>query len=274
MFESLILKNHKESFKAPKVMGILNVTPDSFSDGGQFDCLNDALNQARKMIDEGADIIDVGGESTRPNADTVSEQNELNRVIPIIQGIRQISDIEISIDTSKAEVMRLSVEAGANMINDVYALQKDKALIVASQLKVPVCLMHMQGEPQTMQHSPQYDNIIDDIKCFLRKRIVACQSQGIDEKKIIIDPGFGFGKTVEQNFLMLSQLAEFLPLAPQILVGISRKSMLGAVTDTKADNRLAPSLSAAVIAALKGAHILRVHDVLETQQAMAIVKQL
>lgn len=274
MFESFNLSSKKELTKTPKIMGILNVTPDSFSDGGLFNQLNDALTQARKMIDDGADIIDIGGESTRPNAPQVSQEEELKRVIPIIQGIRQFSDIDISIDTSKAEVMRLSVEAGANMINDVFALQKDRALITASKLKVPVCLMHMQGDPQTMQDAPHYENIIDEIKTFLRKRIFECQSQGIEQKKIIIDPGFGFGKTVEQNFIMLSQLSEFLPLAAQVLVGISRKSMLGSVTDTTADNRLAASLSAAVIAALKGAHILRVHDVLETHQAMAIVKQL
>jgi len=274
MFESLQNINKKESIKIPKIMGILNVTPDSFSDGGQFNQLNDALEQARRMIDEGADMIDIGGESTRPNADLVSEKDELSRVIPVIEGIRQFSDITLSIDTSKANVMHQAVESGATMINDVYALQKDNALKIASQLKVPVCLMHMQGDPKTMQIAPKYDNILDEVKSFLRKRIFECQTNGIDVKDIILDPGFGFGKTVEQNFALLSQLNELTLLGSRLLVGISRKSMLGAVTDTTVEKRLPASLSAAVIAAFKGADILRVHDVLETHQALTIVKQL
>jgi len=274
MFELLQNITKTEAIKTPLIMGILNVTPDSFSDGGRFNQLSDALDQARRLIDEGADMIDIGGESTRPNADLVSEKDELSRVIPVIEGIRKFSDISLSIDTSKANVMRQAVESGATMINDVYALQKENSLETASQLKVPVCLMHMQGDPKTMQIAPKYDHILDDVKSFLRKRIFECQSFGIDSKNIILDPGFGFGKTVEQNFAMLSQLNELTQLGSKLLVGISRKSMLGAVTDTKVEQRLAASLSAAVIAAFKGADILRVHDVLETHQALTIVKQL
>jgi len=274
MFELSQNINKKESIKIPQIMGILNVTPDSFSDGGQFNQLSNALEHAKRMIDEGADMIDIGGESTRPNAEIVSEEDELTRVIPVIEGIRKFSDIILSIDTSKANVMRQAVESGATMINDVYALQKENALETASELKVPVCLMHMQGDPKTMQISPQYDNILDEVKSFLRKRVFECQTVGIASKNIILDPGFGFGKTVEQNFAMLSQLNELAQLGSRLLVGISRKSMLGAVTNTSIDQRLPASLSAAVIAAFKGADILRVHDVLETQQALTIVKQL
>lgn len=274
MFESLQNFKKKDAMKIPQIMGILNVTPDSFSDGGHFLQLDKAIDQVKKMIDDGADIIDIGGESTRPGAVKVSEEDELQRVIPVIEAIRQFSNISLSIDTSKAGVMKHAVDAGATMINDVFALQQENALEVASSLHVPICLMHMQGEPQTMQEAPKYDNIIDEVKSFLRKRLFECQSHGVDMKNIILDPGFGFGKTVEQNFLMLSQLDEFIKLGTKVLVGISRKSMLGAVTDTKVDDRLPASLSAAVIAAFKGADILRVHDVLETHQALAIVKQL
>ncbi len=260
--------------KIPKVMGILNVTPDSFSDGGNFDSLGKAITHARKMIDEGADMIDIGGESTRPGSELITLDEELKRTIPLIQAIRQFSNVDISIDTSKAKVMQQAVDCGATMINDVFALQNDKALETASKLNVPVCLMHMQGTPQTMQHTPSYDNIIEEVKDFLRHRIFDALSNRIDKSNLIIDPGFGFGKTVEQNFLMLSRLADFKDLGAQLLVGISRKSMLGAVTDTQVDQRLSASLSAAVIAALKGADILRVHDVLETKQALAIVRQI
>lgn len=274
MFESLQIDNKKENIKIPKIMGILNTTPDSFSDGGQFNELKTALSHAKSMIDDGADIIDIGGESTRPGAAIVSESDELDRVIPIITEIRKFSDISISIDTSKPEVMRQAIESGATMINDVFALQKEGALATASELNVPVCLMHMQGDPKTMQEAPSYEDIINEVKQFLRKRMFECQSHGIHQNNIIVDPGFGFGKTVEQNYHMLSHLAEFKQLNAQLLVGISRKSMLGAVTDTPVEKRLAPSLSAAVIAAFKGADILRVHDVLETQQALTILKQL
>ncbi len=269
-----LTQNKKLLVETPQIMGVLNVTPDSFSDGGQFNSVKDSVNQAKRMIDEGADIIDVGGESTRPGAEFVSEQIELDRVIPVIKAIRQFSDIQISIDTSKAEVMRQAVESGATLINDVYALQKPNAVEVVSELNIPVCLMHMQGDPKTMQQAPKYDNILDEVIAFLRKRIFVCQQHGIDTKNLILDPGFGFGKTVEQNFLLLSQLDKFTALGFKVLVGISRKSMLGAVTGNDVENRLPESLSAAVIAALKGVNILRVHDVLETHNALTIVKQL
>jgi len=260
--------------KMPDVMGILNVTPDSFSDGGHFIDLDKAIDHAYKMIDHGVDIIDIGGESTRPGAEIITVDEEIKRTIPLIKAIRKFSDIRLSIDTNKAKVMKQAVDSGATMINDVYALQKEHALETASKLNVPVCLMHMQGTPQTMQDKPSYDSIIDEVKHFLRHRVFDAQTSGIDKKNIIIDPGFGFGKTVEQNFLMLSRLADFKDLGARLLVGISRKSMLGAVTGTKVEHRLSASLSAAVIAALKGADILRVHDVLETKQALAIVNQI
>lgn len=254
----------------PLVMGILNTTPDSFSDGGQFDSLSTAVDHVRQMIDEGADIIDIGGESTRPGAQPVSVEAELARVIPVISAIRQFSDIAISIDTSKPEVMQQAVEAGADMVNDVNALQAEGALAVCVQMDIPVCVMHMQGEPRTMQNNPHYDDVVQDIKNFLQRRIDDCAAAGIRREHIILDPGFGFGKTLEQNYSLLKHLDDFLSLGCPLLTGISRKSMIGMVLDADVEQRLAGSLSAVVLAWSKGSRIFRVHDVKATVDALKI----
>ncbi len=253
----------------PLIMGILNVTPDSFSDGGQFSSIEHAKIQAEKMVEEGVDIIDIGGESTRPNAAPVTDQQELDRVLPVIEEITKFG-IPISIDTSKSTVMREAVKAGAAMINDVRALQNEGAAEAAAQLKVPVCIMHMQGLPETMQESPNYQNVIAEVKQFLKQRIDALVQCGIEKELISIDPGFGFGKTVTHNFQLLKHLAEFKSLGAPILAGLSRKSMLGAVTDKPVEQRLYSSIAAATIAADNGAQILRVHDVGPTLDAIKI----
>lgn len=253
----------------PLVMGILNVTPDSFSDGGKYDQLDHAIEQAQKMVDQGVDIIDIGGESTRPGAKAVSEQDELDRVIPLIEAIAPLGK-PISIDTSKAKVMRAAVVAGAAMINDVCALQQPEALETAAELQVPVCLMHMQGQPRTMQQSPSYQNVVLDVMAFLAQRVQSCEQAGISRELISIDPGFGFGKTLEHNLELLSGLEHFKQLQLPLLVGISRKSMLGQLTGREVDQRLAASIAAAVIAASKRANIIRVHDVAETVDALKV----
>ena len=255
-------------------MGVINTTPDSFSDGGQFLNTKAAFKQARKLIEDGADILDIGGESTRPGAQKVSVQEELNRTIPVIQGIRQFSDIPISIDTSKPQVMLAAAEAGVDMINDVYALQLEGALQAAADTKLPVCLMHMQGNPLTMQQNPEYRNVVESVIQFLQLRISAAQAAGIERDKLIIDPGFGFGKTLQQNLQLLNSLSDFKVLDLPLLVGISRKSMLGLIIDKPVEERLYASLSAAVIAAQAGADIIRVHDVIETRDALAVVQAL
>ncbi|MCW9048118.1 MAG: dihydropteroate synthase [Gammaproteobacteria bacterium] len=252
-------------------MGILNTTPDSFSDGGQFVAVESALAQALKMQREGADIIDVGGESTRPGAKSVSTADEINRVIPVIKAIRKQSDVLVSIDTSKAEVMREAVEAGANIINDVNALRAQGALDVCAQLAVPVCIMHMQGEPRTMQAKPVYDDVVDDIKQFFELRIEACIKAGIKRQNIILDPGFGFGKTLEHNLQLLKRLGEFQVFELPVLVGLSRKSMLGKIlNESAAGNRLYASVAAAVLASVNGASLFRVHDVKATVDALKV----
>ena len=255
-------------------MGVINTTPDSFSDGGQFLNTKAAFKQARKLIEDGADILDIGGESTRPGAQKVSVQEELNRTIPVIQGIRQFSDIPISIDTSKPQVMLAAADAGVDMINDVYALQLEGALQAAAVTKLPVCLMHMQGNPLTMQQNPEYRNVVESVIQFLKLRISAAQAAGIERDKLIIDPGFGFGKTLQQNLQLLNSLSDFKVLDLPLLVGISRKSMLGLIIDKPVEERLYASLSAAVIAAQAGADIIRVHDVIETRDALAVVQAL
>ena len=255
-------------------MGVINTTPDSFSDGGQFLNTKAAFKQARKLIEDGADILDIGGESTRPGAQKVSVQEELNRTIPVIQGIRQFSDIPISIDTSKPQVMLAAAEAGVDMINDVCALQLEGALQAAADTKLPVCLMHMQGNPLTMQQNPEYRNVVESVIQFLQLRISAAQAAGIERDKLIIDPGFGFGKTLQQNLQLLNSLSDFKVLDLPLLVGISRKSMLGLIIDKPVEERLYASLSAAVIAAQAGADIIRVHDVIETRDALAVVQAL
>ncbi len=245
-------------------MGILNVTPDSFSDGGQFNQLDNALKHALLMQKQGAEIIDIGGESTRPGAIPVPLDEELERVIPVIERIRQNSDVAISIDTSKQEVMRAAIEAGANMVNDVNALHAEGALEVCVKRQIAVCLMHKQGHPQTMQNNPQYQNVVDEIKRYLIERVNSCIEAGLPAEKICIDPGFGFGKSLENNLSLLKEMSQFCTLGYPVLVGISRKSMFGMLLDRDVEERLAASISAVVIAYQKGARFFRVHDVAET----------
>ena len=253
-----------------QVMGILNVTPDSFSDGGSFNRFDDAVKQATQMAADGAAIIDIGGESTRPDAATVSIDEELHRVIPVIEALVKEIDVPISIDTSKPEVMTAAVEAGAGMINDVNGLQAPGALEQAAVLNVPLCLMHMQGEPRTMQQAPTYDDVVEEVYAFLEQRIEACTAAGVARENIIVDPGFGFGKTLAHNLELLNRLARFRDLGVPVLAGISRKSMIGKITERDVGERLAGSLAAATLATWLGASIIRVHDVKETVDAVAI----
>ena len=255
----------------PQVMGILNVTPDSFSDGGHFNRIDTALAQAEQMINDGAVIIDIGGESTRPGALAVSEKDEISRVIPVLKAIKQRFNIIISIDTSKANLMREAIEQGAGIINDVRALQNDGCLMAVAQSEVAICLMHMQGMPRSMQTSPHYDDLFDDINLFFETRILACKNAGINKKRLILDPGFGFGKTLDQNYQLLARLSMFEHLALPILAGLSRKSMIGSLLNREVEQRLSGSLTAAIIAAQQGAKIIRVHDVKETVDALKVV---
>jgi dihydropteroate synthase len=257
--------------QTPIVMGILNVTPDSFSDGGVFDHVEKAVEQAALMLHHGASIIDIGGESTRPGAQAVNEAQELQRVIPVIKALKARFDCIISIDTSKAGVMSEAVAAGADMINDVKALSEPGCIATAARLNVPVCLMHMQGEPRTMQENPSYGDVVDDIKTFFTRRIEQCVAGGIKRQNICLDPGFGFGKTVAQNYQLLNRLDEFASLELPLLVGMSRKSMIGKVLNNTVEQRLSGSLACAVIAAMNGANIIRVHDVKDTTEAIKIV---
>lgn len=264
-------KNKLFTEDRPYLMGILNVTPDSFSDGGLFVNRDSAINHVQQMIAEGADIIDVGGESTRPGAVAVSVDEECQRVIPVITAIREVSDIPVSIDTSKADVIKEAVSAGASMVNDVNALRAEGAVEITAKLDVPVCLMHMQGEPRSMQHAPVYTDVVQEVKDFLTQRIEVCLKAGIKRENIIIDPGFGFGKTLEHNLTLFKHLDEFKSLNLPLLVGVSRKSMIGAVLDNApADNRLYGSVALATLATWLGAKILRVHDVKATAEALKL----
>lgn len=269
----MILKaNNKQlHLDRPHVMGILNVTPDSFSDGGKYHSLDKALIQAQRMIDAGVSIIDIGGESTRPGAPDVTLEDELNRVIPAVKAIREISDVWISVDTSKAEVMQQAIDAGADLINDVRALQEPGALEVAAKAQVPICLMHMQGQPRTMQITPSYQDLLADVTSFLQERIVACEAVGIKKEQLILDPGFGFGKTIDHNYQLLAHLDQFHALGLPILAGMSRKSMVFKLLNKAPAECMVASVTCATIAALKGAQIIRVHDVEETIEAMKIV---
>ena len=254
----------------PVIMGILNVTPDSFSDGGEFDRVDAAVAHALAMQAQGVSIIDVGGESTRPGAQPVDANQEIERVVPVIEAIRQQSDIPISIDTSKPAVMAAAVHAGANLVNDVNALGAAGAVECCAELTVPVCLMHMQGEPRTMQQSPEYSDVVNDVSDFLLERVRVCVDAGVAENRIVLDPGFGFGKTLEHNLQILSRLNEICGLDFPVLVGVSRKSMLGAILDRDVDQRVIGGVAAAVIAYGKGARWFRVHDVAETSDALKI----
>lgn len=254
----------------PVVMGILNTTPDSFSDGGKYRQLDRALKQAETMLSDGAIILDIGGESTRPGAAEVSVDEELNRVAPLIEAIRQRFDCVISVDTCKTGVMSAAVQAGADIINDIRALQDDGALQLAASLQVPVCLMHMQGAPRTMQQAPFYDDVLQDVKQFLLQRVAACEQAGITRSQIILDPGFGFGKNLQHNYQLLAELQQFVACGLPVLAGMSRKSMIGQLLDIPVAERLAGSLACATIATLKGARIIRVHDVKETVHAVQV----
>ncbi|AFJ45530.1 dihydropteroate synthase [Shimwellia blattae] len=256
----------------PHVMGILNVTPDSFSDGGQHNSLVEAVKHANLMINAGATIIDIGGESTRPGAAEVSTQEELDRVIPVVEAIARRFEVWVSVDTSKAEVICESARAGAHIINDIRSLQEPGALEAAARTGLPVCLMHMQGEPKTMQAAPAYDDVFTDVMQFFTTQIARCEAAGITKDKLLLDPGFGFGKNLSHNYQLLARLAEFHHFGLPLLVGMSRKSMVGQLLNVGPNQRLSGSLACAVIAAMQGAQILRVHDVKETVDAMRVVE--
>jgi len=250
------------------VMGILNITPDSFSDGGVFMDPRKAVDHAAAMAEQGADIIDIGGESTRPGAEAVGIQQELDRVLPVLEALSPNLDIPISIDTSKPEVMRAARAAGAGFINDVYALREEGALDAVADTGLPVCLMHMQGEPRTMQQHPRYGDVVVEVRDFLQQRIQAAEAVGISRDRIIVDPGFGFGKTLEHNLDLLRNLSSFKSLGVPILAGLSRKSMIGMALGLPVEQRLNASIALALIAVSKGARIVRVHDVRETVEAL------
>jgi dihydropteroate synthase len=254
----------------PRVMGIVNVTPDSFSDGGRHDSVEAAVAHGLRLAAEGADLLDVGGESTRPGADAVSLEDELARVIPVIERLARETPLPISVDTSKPEVMRAAVAAGAGMINDVHALRREGALEAAASLGVPVVLMHMLGEPRGMQDAPHYDDVVGDVHRFLAERLFACEMAGIPKKNLVVDPGFGFGKTLDHNLLLLRQLGRLADLGVPVLAGISRKRCLGDITGRAVDERVFASVAAAVLAAEHGARLVRVHDVAATVDAMKV----
>lgn len=260
------------SLATPQVMGILNVTPDSFSDGGTHNTPAKALEHAQKMIAEGATIIDIGGESTRPGAAEVSPEQEAERVIPVVAAIARESDVWISVDTSKALVIREAANAGAHILNDIRSFSEPGALQAAAQSGLPVCVMHMQGEPRTMQQAPHYQNVVREVYTYLEAQVARCVAAGIEKNHIILDPGFGFGKTLAHNYQLLDKLDLFHNLGLPVLAGMSRKSMIGQLMDIPPDERVAGSVACAVIAAMKGAQIIRVHDVKETVQAMKVVE--
>lgn len=256
----------------PHVMGILNVTPDSFSDGGTHNQLVDALKHANLMINAGVTIIDVGGESTRPGAEDVSVEEELERVIPVVEAIAQRFEVWISVDTSKPEVIRESARVGAHIINDIRSLTEPGALAAAAETGLPVCLMHMQGNPKNMQEAPRYDDVFAEVTHFFTEHIARCERAGIAKEKLLLDPGFGFGKNLQHNYALLARLSEFHHFGLPLLVGMSRKSMIGQLLNVGPSERLSGSLACAAIAAMQGAHIIRVHDVKETVEAMRVVE--
>lgn len=254
----------------PLIMGIVNVTPDSFSDGGRHASAAAGIAHAFRLLEEGADILDIGGESSRPGAQPVGTNEELRRVLPVIEAL-QGSKVPLSVDTCKTEVMRAAIDAGADMINDINALQDEGALDAVAGSNAAVCLMHKQGAPQSMQFAPRYGNVVADVMAFLEARMAAAQAAGIGRERLIVDPGFGFGKSLEHNVTLLRQLDRFQALGVPLLAGLSRKSMLGQITGLDVDARLIPSVAAAVIAAMKGAKIIRVHDVKASKEALQIV---
>jgi dihydropteroate synthase len=255
---------------APVVMGVLNVTPDSFSDGGRFSDLGSAVDHARRMISEGAAIIDIGGESTRPGASPADLDEELERVIPVVEALRRESPIFISVDTSKPEIMRAAVAAGADIINDVRALAEPGALEAAAASNAGLCLMHMLGEPRTMQAAPHYDNVVEEVSSFLAARMRACRDAGVDPARLAVDPGFGFGKTAAHNLALLKNLAALAVLGAPVVVGLSRKSMLAKITGRPVESRIPGSVALAAIAVTNGARIVRAHDVAATLDAVRV----
>ncbi|QRN34839.1 dihydropteroate synthase [Pectobacterium brasiliense] len=268
----LVARDSTLDLSCPHIMGILNVTPDSFSDGGKHNKLDAALLHVQEMVNAGATLIDIGGESTRPGAAEVSTEEELNRVVPVVEAIAKRFDVWISVDTSKPEVMTASAQAGAHLINDIRALQEPGALEAAAASGLPVCLMHMQGMPRTMQHKPHYDDLMQDIGDFLQQQIDRCVSANIPKSKLLLDPGFGFGKNLAHNYALLARLSELHRFELPLLVGMSRKSMIGQILNVPPAQRVHGSIACAVIAAMQGAQIIRVHDVKETADAMRIVE--
>ena len=256
----------------PQVMGILNVTPDSFSDGGRHNSLDLALRHAEAMINAGATLLDIGGESTRPGAAEVSEDEELARVVPVVEAIARRFDVWISVDTSKAIVIREAARAGMHLINDIRSLQEPGALQAAAETGLPVCLMHMQGQPKTMQHSPKYEDVVAEVAEYFVEQIARCENAGIPKSKLLLDPGFGFGKNLNHNYQLLARLVEFHHFGLPLLVGMSRKSMVGQLLHVSPEQRVTGSVACAVIAAMQGAQIVRVHDVKETVEAMRVVE--
>ena len=263
------------SLDTPQVMGVLNVTPDSFSDGGTLHqqgkpIIDKALTRVEQMLNQGAAIIDVGGESTRPGAEPVSLAEELDRVVPVVEAIARRFETIISVDTSSPDVMLAAAGAGAGMLNDVRALERPGAIAAAAKTGLPVCLMHMQGQPKTMQQSPHYNAVVNEVRDYLQSRVDACIAAGIDCSRLLIDPGFGFGKSVEHNLSLLNHLSQLADLGYPVLVGLSRKSLIGKVLGREVDQRLAGSLALALLAAERGASIIRVHDVAETVDAVSL----
>lgn len=258
----------------PRILGVVNVTPDSFSDGGRYATLDAAVAHGLQLVQDGADALDVGGESTRPGADEVPVEVEISRVIPVIERLLKETNVPVGVDTSKPEVMRAAVAAGAGLINDIYALRRDGALQAASELGVPVILMHMQGEPRSMQDAPHYDDVIGEVRRFLADRVFACELAGIEKSRLIIDPGFGFGKTLDHNLALLARLSEFSDLGLPLLAGMSRKRMIGDITGREVDARVAGSAAAHLLAAERGALLLRTHDVAPLHDALAVLEAL
>lgn len=261
--------NFRLDMSRPLVMGIVNVTPDSFSDGGRHLLRDAAIAHARQLVGEGADILDIGGESTRPGAKNVEAQEELDRVMPVIEGLRNVG-VPLSIDTFKAEVMRATLAAGVHMVNDINALQDPAALQVVAATDAAVCLMHKQGQPGTMQNQPHYEDVISEVMHFLQNRVLVLETAGIARDRIVIDPGFGFGKTLEHNLLLMRNLQQFAGLGVPVLAGLSRKSMLGLITGRDVDQRVSASVAAALVAVQNGARIVRVHDVQATCDVLKV----
>ena len=255
----------------PRVMGIVNVTPDSFSDGGKFNTTEKAIAHALQLVEEGAEILDIGGESTRPGATPVPLDEELKRVIPVIEGLRDVG-VPLSIDTYKPQVMQAAITAGADIVNDVCALREPQALEIVATSQAGVCLMHMQGRPQTMQADPQYDDVVSEVRDFLKDRLDAAVQAGIDRSRIMLDPGFGFGKRTAHNLTLLNHLNDIQILGLPLLIGLSRKSVLGQVVGSSVDERIHASIAASVVSVMKGANIVRVHDVKPTIDALKIVQ--